>query len=86
MDIDAQHQVTLTKRELMLLRAGLKAYLTSFDAHRALDDGQSHPEAQWREVQRTIGELIWRLEEAGVEPGTTLHHSAEAVNPASRGS
>lgn len=84
MDIDAPHQVTLTGRELMLLRAGLKAYLTSFDAHRALDGGATHPEAQWREVHRTIGELIWRLEEAGVEPGTRLHHSAEAVEPAAR--
>lgn len=64
----------------MLLRAGLKPYLTSFDAHRAVDGGATHPEAQWREVQRTIGELIWRLEDAGVEPGPRLQHSAEAVD------
>ncbi|NUU18286.1 hypothetical protein HP550_13600 [Cellulomonas humilata] len=84
MDNDAQHTMTLTSRELMLLRAGLKAYLTSFDAHRARDGGQTHPESQWREVQRSVGVLIWRLEEAGVAPGTRLHHSAEAVDPATR--
>ena len=65
----------------MLCRAGLSAYLKAFDEHRRVDGGLSHPDEQWLTTRRQIGQLIWRLEEAGVEPGTRLIHSADAVQP-----
>lgn len=43
MDLDAQHSMLLTGRELLLLGAGLKAYLKDFDAHRLEDAAASHP-------------------------------------------
>jgi len=73
--------VALSGRDLGMLRAGLKAYLAAFKVHREIDGGASHPEDQWKELQRQVGELIWRLEKAGVEPGTRLIHSDEAVEP-----
>ena len=82
MDLDAAHAMQLSGHELMLLRAGLKAHLRAFGEHRELDRGASHPEEEWQRLQRQIGELIWRLEEAGAPPGTTLIHSEEAVDPA----
>ena len=73
--------ITVTRGELMMLCAGLKAYLTAFRRHREEDDGASHPEAEWLELQRRTGELIWRLEEASVAPETRIIHSREAVEP-----
>ncbi|WP_225753362.1 hypothetical protein [Actinotalea sp. Marseille-Q4924] len=81
--LDEAATITVTRAELMLLTAGLKAYLTAFAHHREEDGGASHPEAEWVELQRRTGELIWRLEEAGVPPGTRIIHSAEAVEPGS---
>jgi hypothetical protein len=53
-----------------------------FQAHRPDDAGASHPESQWRDLQQQVGQLLWRLEEAGaVSPGH-VQHSSEAVNPA----
>ena len=34
MDLDEQHSMSLTGRDLLLLGAGLKAYLKAFEAHR----------------------------------------------------
>ena len=82
MGADAAPNVSLSGQDLMLLRSGLRAYLREFAEHRAEDGGASHPEAEWRGLQRHAGELIWRLEEAGVEPGTTVVHSEDAVDPA----
>lgn len=65
----------------MLLRAGLTAYLREFAAHSTADRGQSHPSAEGEAVKRQFGELIWRLETAGVPAGAHLEHSAEAVRP-----
>ena len=81
MDIDQEHLVLLSGRDLMLLRAGLTAYLREFAAHSAVDGGQSHPSAEVEAVRRQFGELIWRLETAGVPAGANLEHSAEAVRP-----
>ena len=65
----------------MTLRAALKAYLHAFGEHRHLDGGSTHPDEDWQQLQRQVGALIWRLEEAGVEPGATVTHSAVAVGP-----
>lgn len=81
MDLDRQHSVPLSGRELMLLRAGLKAYLIVFDAHTAQDSGASHPEGQRAELQNDVGRLLWRLEEAGAGPQALVEHSPEAIDP-----
>lgn len=81
MDLDSTHSMELSGYDLMTLRAGLKAYLRAFGEHRQLDGGSTHPDDEWQQLQRHVGELVWRLEEAGVEPGTTVIHSAEAVDP-----
>ena len=83
MDLDETRDVALSGRDLMMLRAGLSAYLAAFKVHREIDGGASHPEDQWQQLQRQVGELIWRLEKAGVESGTRLIHSDEAVEPGS---
>jgi hypothetical protein len=81
MDLDATHSVELSGSDLMTLRAGLRAYLRAFEQHREGDQRGSHPDAEWERFQRHVGELIWRLEEVGVDRGTTVVHSAEAVEP-----
>lgn len=81
MDLEQEHLVPLSGRDLMLLRAGLTAYLREFAAHSTADRGQSHPSAEGEAVKRQFGELIWRLETAGVPAGAHLEHSAEAVRP-----
>jgi hypothetical protein len=83
LDEAAAVSVTVTRGELMLLCAGLTEYLTAFAHHREEDGGAAHPEAEWVELQRRTGELIWRLEEAGAPPGTRIIHSDEAVVPGS---
>ena len=84
MNLDAARSVELSGYDLMTLRAGLKAYLRSFEQHRELDEGTTHPDDEWQRLQRHVGQLIWRLEEAGVEPGATVIHSADAVDPHDR--
>lgn len=81
--MDATRSLELSGYDLGLLRAGLRAYLHAFREHRYLDGGATHPEDEWRRFQRQVGELIWRLEEAGAPPGATLIHSEEAVDPRS---
>lgn len=84
MDPNATHSVELSGQDLMMLRAGLKAYLRAFERHRQADGGVAHPGDEWRRLERRAGHLIWRLEAAGVEPGTTIVHSDEAVDPDDR--
>lgn len=81
MDPAATYSVTLSGYDLMTLRAGLKAYLRAFAEHRELDGGATHPDDEWQRLQRHVGELIWRLEDAGAESGTLVNHSDEAVEP-----
>lgn len=81
MDLDDQRSMVLTRRDLMLIQAGLKAYLSAFEAHRAEDAGASHPEDQWIALQDQVGQLLWRLEETGAGAGALVQHSPEAVNP-----
>lgn len=73
--------MSLSGRELMLLGAGLKAYLNVFDAHRAQDTGASHAEGQWAELQNDVGRLLWRLEKAGAGSQSLVEHSPEAIDP-----
>lgn len=80
-DVGAEHEVRLSGRDLMMLRAGLRAYVDAFSAHRAEDGGVSHPESQWRDLQREVGQLLWRLEEASAAPGSRVEHSEDAVEP-----
>lgn len=79
-----EHLVPLTTGELMTLRAGLSAYLREFARHRAEDDGASHPEVEWEALKRQVGQLLWRLEEASLPPGSDIDHSDEAVRPDTR--
>jgi hypothetical protein len=86
METGETHSLELSSADLMTLRAGLRAYLREFARHRELDGGATHPEEEWQQVQRQVGELIWRLEEAGVSPDTMIVHSEEAVKPWHQGS
>ena len=80
-DPDAPVPVQLSRRDLMLLRSGLRAYLQSFARHRDADtDG--HPGAEWQQLQRRVGQLLWRLEEAEAPAGAAVVHSEDAVAPA----
>ena len=81
MAIGETHSVELSSADLMTLRAGLSAYLREFARHWELDGGATHPAEEWQQVQRHVGELMWRLEEAGVSPDPMIVHSAEAVEP-----
>ena len=81
MDLDDRHTISLSSRELLLLRAGLKAYLSVFAAHRSEDAGATHPDSEWLDLRNQCGRLIWRLEEAGTDPTSRAEHSAEAVDP-----
>lgn len=86
MGMGETRSVELSGADLMTLRAGLSAYLGEFARHRELDGGAAHPEEEWQQVQRQVGELIRRLEEAGVSPATMIVHSEEAVEPRHRDS
>lgn len=81
MRIEDQHLVPLTTGELMTLRAGLTAYLREFARHRADDVSATHPEEDWEAMKREVGQLLWRLEEASLPPGSDIEHSDEAVRP-----
>lgn len=84
MHLGDEHLVPLTTGDLMTLRAGLSAYLREFDRHRAEDGGATHPEEEWRALQQEVGLLLWRLEEAGLPPGSQIEHSDDAVQPEGR--
>ena len=81
MELDDQHTISLSNRELMLLGAGLKAYLSVFAAHRAEDPGATHPESEWEELRNQVGRLICRFEEVGAGPRSLVEHTPDAVNP-----
>ena len=80
-DLQHGHDLSLSGRDLMLLRAGLRAYLQSFEAHAAEDGHASHDLSEVAALRRAVGELIWRLEEAGAPPGARVKHSKEAFEP-----
>jgi len=72
--------MSLSNRELMMLSAGLKAYLQIFAAHRAEDGGASHSEDELIAVANDVGRLLWRLE-ATMAGQAAVEHSPEAVDP-----
>jgi hypothetical protein len=82
--LNNEHLVPLTTSDLMTLRAGLTAYLREFARHRAEDGGATHPEEEWEAMKREVGQLLWRLEEAALPPGSDIEHSDEAVRPEGR--
>lgn len=79
-DVD-EYAVNLRWDDLSLIGAALPAYLREFERHRAEDGGVSHPEEEWQQLRRRVGQLIWRLEVASAPAGATIEHSAEAVPP-----
>jgi hypothetical protein len=81
MDPGTTYSMTLSSYDLIMLRAGLKAYLRAFAGHRNFDGGGTHPDDEWQQLQRRVGELIWRLEGAGAESGALVSHSDEAFEP-----
>jgi len=82
--LNDEHLVPLTTSDLMTLRAGLTAYLREFARHRAGDGGATHPQEEWEAMKREVGQLLWRLEEAALPPGSDIEHSDEAVRPDGR--
>lgn len=78
---DDQHSISLTGRDIMLLSAGLKAYLQAFDAHRSEPAGASHTQMEWAALQNDVGRLLWRLEETAAGLEAKVEHSPEAVDP-----
>jgi hypothetical protein len=76
-----QHEVTLSTHDIMMLGAGLTAYLREFAKHREQDGGESHPEHEWQALRNEVGQLIWRLEEATIPPGSDWIPSDDAVRP-----
>ena len=83
-DLRDEHLVRLTSEDLMTLRGGLTSYLREFARHRAEDGGATHPEEEWQALKREVGQLLWKLEEAGAPPGERIVHSEEAVRPDDR--
>jgi hypothetical protein len=81
--VDLQHarDLSLSGADLMLLRAGLRAYLQDFEAHAAEDGHASHDLDEVATLRRAVGKLIWRLENAGAPPGAAVKHSKEAIEP-----
>lgn len=65
----------------MTLCAGLSAYIRAFAEHRAADGGATHPEEEWQELRREVGQLLWMLEEAIAPAGADVIHSEDAVGP-----
>lgn len=78
---DDRYVVQASGADLMLLRAGLRAYLQTFEAHAAADDYASHDHEQVSTVRQQVGELIGRLENAGAPPGARVEQGEEAVEP-----
>jgi hypothetical protein len=73
--------LSLSGADLMLLRAGLRAYLQTFEAHTAEDAYASHDHDQVSGLRQTVGELMWRLENAGAPPRSRVVHSKVALEP-----
>lgn len=80
MRLEDQHSLSLSQRELMMLGAGLKAYLQAFAAHREEDCGASHSEDEWKAIEKDVGRLLWRVE-ATMAGQADVEHSPEAVDP-----
>jgi hypothetical protein len=80
---DDQHQLWLSTDDIMTMRVGLTAYLREFARHRAEDGGATHPEAEWQALQREVGQLLSKMEEATASPSAHASHSEDAVRPES---
>lgn len=81
MSLDEQHDVRLSTGDVLTVLGGLSSYLREFSAHRARDDGATHPEEEWQALRKQVGQLIWRLEEATKPAGASIEHSDDAVAP-----
>lgn len=80
-DLRDDRLARLTNEDLMTLRVGLTSYLREFARHRAEDGGVTHPEDEWEAHRREVGQLLWKLEEAGAPAGARIVHSEDAVRP-----
>jgi len=80
-ELDERAPMELTKREAMILVASLHKYLESIEQHATADDYRTHTRESVAATRRTLGQLIWRLEEAASWPRLVGGHSADAVPP-----
>lgn len=78
---EGEYDLRVSRLDVMTLRAGLRAYLREFAAHRTEDGGASHPEAESQALKKQVGQLLWRLEETTPPAGASIEHSEEAVPP-----
>ena len=70
--------------ELMLLRAGLRAYHAAFEKHAAEDVTGAHSNEDVRELSERVGQLLWKLEVVGDPSGGVIEHSEDAIPPTGR--
>jgi hypothetical protein len=80
-ELDDRAPVELTKREALVLVASLHSYLETIEQRAAVDDNRTGSRASVAETRRTLGQLIWRLEDAASWPRPVGEHSADAVPP-----
>jgi len=80
-ELDERAPIDLTKREAMILIASLHRYLKSIEQHAAADDYRTHTRESVAATRHTLGQLIWRLENAAAWPRPVAGHSADAVPP-----
>jgi hypothetical protein len=80
-ELDERAPVELTKREALILIASLHRYLEGIDEHATADGYRTHTRESVAATRRTLGQLIWRLEDAASWPRPVGGHSADAVPP-----
>lgn len=77
--LDERAPIDLTKREAMILVASLHQYLEGIE-RRAAEDNHHNGESV-AATRHSLGQLIWRLEDAAAWPRPVGSHSADAVPP-----
>jgi hypothetical protein len=80
-ELDERAPVEFTKREALILIASLHSYLESIEQAAAADAYRVRTREYVAESRHTLGQLIWRLEDAAAWPRKVGEHSAEAVPP-----
>ncbi len=78
-----QHHFSFSTDEILTLRVGLTAYLHAFVEHGAADGGATHADAERQALQREVGQLLSKLEQAMASPGAHVIHNEDTVRPRS---
>jgi hypothetical protein len=78
-ELDERAPIDLTKREAMILIASLHRYLKSIEQHAAADDYRTHTRESVAATRHTLGQLIWRLENAAAYPTKTSRYGADGM-------